>query len=482
MKDDRDESSSLPPQLPARLPAQLPARLIDGHGPTAEILRRFTRQGWPAPSEAGAWERTVVRLAKGSRVSRMKMGLAVIAGACAMAVVVGVVGWPRPAEREAAMPGNLTTIAARAPGMRAPSSARAATPSLPLPAEMVHEQLLSLQDGPVRLPAGISRLGHHSRITLSREGQAHAASLSGGLTLVLEDGELGLDERATPPHDAPVVVVASPYRLVVLGAAFRVTRTRTDVVVSVDAGQLRVEREGATVAMVAAGRQWSGAISPAGALRPRRDAPPTVAPRQQEENVAGDVVVNGAVAHAALADDNLVNGVAVAPRPLATPVASSSCSAEAAPEDLLRCLSRAAEGQTLSSEVALYQAAQVYRSSLHDPEGALAALRQLRTRFLAGALRAEVSVSLAELLPQLGRYQDALAETETALQLSATAKRTAEVHLLRARILAVGLHDCARAQGEYQAAALRGVGASAIRAESQSELARCLRTGKGISP
>jgi hypothetical protein len=110
----------------------------------------------------------------------------------------------------------------------------------------------------------------------------------------------------------------------------------------------------------------------------------------------------------------------------------------------------------------------------------LSALRELRTRFPAGALRAEVSVSLAELLPQVGRYQDALAESETALRLAATPRRTAEVHLLRARILGVGLHDCVRAQDEYQAAAHGG--SPPIRSESQAELARCTRSGKDLAP
>jgi len=99
------------------------------------------------------------------------------------------------------------------------------------------------------------------------------------------------------------------------------------------------------------------------------------------------------------------------------------------------CFLKRAEGTGLGAEMALYEVARLRRDVLGDAAGALRALAEYRTRFPSGSLRREADMSQLELLVQLGRSDEALAQSEELLSSSAAGERAAELHLLRGHIL-----------------------------------------------
>ena len=105
----------------------------------------------------------------------------------------------------------------------------------------------------------------------------------------------------------------------------------------------------------------------------------------------------------------------------------------------------------LGEEVALYEVAR-RRDELGDLAGALGVLREHRARFPSGALRTEVDLSIAEILPRLGRYREALDETARLLAAEPRDTRAAELDLLREHVLREGLRDFAGAERAYAAA------------------------------
>lgn len=115
----------------------------------------------------------------------------------------------------------------------------------------------------------------------------------------------------------------------------------------------------------------------------------------------------------------------------------------------LACLVEESRGSDLGAEVALYEAARIYRDGLGDTDRAIATLRELRRRFPAGALSSEAALSLAELLPKVGRYREALVESAAVLGSRPTPDRADEIHLMRGDLLRGGLGDCRSALSEY---------------------------------
>ena len=111
---------------------------------------------------------------------------------------------------------------------------------------------------------------------------------------------------------------------------------------------------------------------------------------------------------------------------------------------------------TLFAEVALYQLARLHRDRLGDPDAALRVLLDHRHRFPGSPLRHEVDLSIAELLPKLGRYREALDETAAVLRAHPDGVRAGEMHLFRGQIFREGLRDCAAAVREYDAATATG--------------------------
>ena len=66
-------------------------------------------------------------------------------------------------------------------------------------------------------------------------------------------------------------------------------------------------------------------------------------------------------------------------------------------------------------------------------------------------MRAEVDLTLVELLPRLGRFREALDESEALLSRDPRHERAAELHLLRGNILRESFQDYGRAGREYAA-------------------------------
>jgi tetratricopeptide (TPR) repeat protein len=118
-------------------------------------------------------------------------------------------------------------------------------------------------------------------------------------------------------------------------------------------------------------------------------------------------------------------------------------------QEALLCYQEQAAQSGLAGETAQYELARLLRDSLADPERALAAFKDQRSRFPNGALRTEADLSIIELLPRLGHHIEAMAETEQFLVAHPKAERRGEIHLLRGNILREVLHDLDRAEREY---------------------------------
>lgn len=99
------------------------------------------------------------------------------------------------------------------------------------------------------------------------------------------------------------------------------------------------------------------------------------------------------------------------------------------------CFVERARGTGLAAEMALHELARLRRDVLADPNGALRALAEYRTRFPAGSLRRELEMSQLELLLQLGRSDDALKQSDELLSSSSSGERASELRLLRGHIL-----------------------------------------------
>jgi hypothetical protein len=259
------------------------------------------------------------------------------------------------------------------------------------------------------LPAGPVELVGEAQVVLATGGRARAFATREVATVELASGTLELHVEKHPPQGGHRFEVdAPPYRFTVLGTRFRVVRGGQTVKLDVTEGRVAVFQGQRLLGVIDAGHGWQGAIEP-------KAAP------------AGD--------HAS---------AATRPR----------CGQRAARDarDGLDCYLAEARGDDLSAEVALYEAARLQRDALADPVAALATLRQSRRRFPSGTLRIETALSIAELLPRLGRYQEALEQTTALLGDGPGDERLGELQLLRGHILREGFHDCAGAERAYTAA------------------------------
>lgn len=106
------------------------------------------------------------------------------------------------------------------------------------------------------------------------------------------------------------------------------------------------------------------------------------------------------------------------------------------------------------TEIADYEAAQQLKNQGGDLERAREAFARYRAKHPRGNLSVEASLSLLEILPRLGRYQEALNEAEQLLRDPEAAPREPELHLIRGNILRSGIGDRSAALPEYRAAAV----------------------------
>jgi hypothetical protein len=367
-------------------------RLIQGRSASGRALAAFeARTAEPAAgAEERAWRALQARLAAPPPSRRWAIWPASLGASAAVALVLALYPAHRPA-----LPVQSAAPSAAPPPV---TVAAPAPPAEPLPL-VLSPRLRPLSGGPIRLAGGaLLYLGQRTRAQGSEQG--------GQTRLVLESGTLTL--TVAPGRPDRVSVVAGPYRFVDLGTIFRVTRTGKRVHLRVDEGRVAVWRGHHLVAAVNAGGHWSSPAAPT--------------------PVAADLV---------------------APE---DPIQSCAASlAEGSARDAVACYRRLAGGGTLAAEAALYEEARVLTRHLRDLPGALATLREHRRRFPRGALRAEVDLTLVELLPRLGRYQEALDESGALLSHDPRHERAAELHLLRGNLLRESFRDYPRAALEYAA-------------------------------
>ena len=432
-----------------------PERLLDGEGPGAELLRRFTRQPPHAPGENASWDGTLARLGRDAGRHRVRLIFALVVGAVTGAAALYVALAPRthfsaaseasevpsPLAPSAASPAAWPAAPPAGPATGAPASRFADTPHI------------QLGRAAVGLPVGAAELVGEAEVTLSREGSARAFATPTAATVELAAGALDLHvEKRQADAGHAFEVAAGPYRFTVLGTVFRVSRAGDDVTLSVTEGRVAVSQGATTLAVITAGGFWSGVARTA-------EASPRQAPtdRRTERGLATSPAPRQLVALRTPARETAPAkpfASSSAPAPGADACATRAASGDAA--GAADCYSAAAAGADLGAEVALYEAARLYRDALGQPARAVAALQEARRRFPAGVLSTEVSLSLAELLPKLGRYQEALDEAKAILRRRPAEARAAELHLLRGDVLRAGLGRCAAAEAEYLAAARAG--------------------------
>jgi tetratricopeptide (TPR) repeat protein len=138
------------------------------------------------------------------------------------------------------------------------------------------------------------------------------------------------------------------------------------------------------------------------------------------------------------------------------------------------CYLAEARGTDLRAEIALYEVARLRRDALSDPAGALGALREHRRRFPAGALSTEIELSIAELLPRLRRYREALDQTSALLGAHPRGERAGELYLLRGHVLREGFGDWAGAEQAYAAAAAAAAPGGGARAADPASFWRAV--------
>jgi TolA-binding protein len=463
-----------------------PARLAEGTSATAELLRKVEKQPPHAPPEAAAWERTLTRLGRETGHPRLRLVVAASVGALAGAVVLFVAI----SRRAPVQVGDGQTHATPTSIVTAP----APSPSPAVrPAEVAAEvPRIQLGRAPVGLPAGRSELVNEAAVALSRGGSARAFTTTAAATVELGAGEVELHvEKRPAAADHAFEVTAGAYRFTVLGTVFRVSKTNDDVTLSVSEGRVAVSHSSAArgeapLTIVTSGGFWSGnnhdpqvvprppAVRPPSASTRRASAVPVAAAHPR-------LALTGAAAPAfpGAAKTSSPSVPAVAPAPfespapvkvLSTPAMTAPMAAQArAPRtsplparcasrtnatarEMIDCLSTEARGADLGAQVALYEAARLYRDALGDVGHAITTLRELRRRFPGGALAVEADLSLAELLPKVGKYREALEASGAALEAHPARERADELHLLRGDVLRAGLNDCAAAATEYAAA------------------------------
>jgi hypothetical protein len=172
-------------------------------------------------------------------------------------------------------------------------------------------------------------------------------------------------------------------------------------------------------------------------------------------------------------------GLATSERPRSTPRPSTSPSASAATEldtapcaklaqsaeyaAATSCYGRVARGGTMTSELALYEKARLEARALGNGTLALTTLDEHRRRFPGGVLTSEVAFTRIDLLMRLGKRVEALAAIDEGLHGALGRERGADLHLMRAGLLATN-GDCTLALQAASAAREAGVHPSRLEA------------------
>jgi len=349
-----------------------------------------------------------------------------------------------------------------------PSSTRAAPFAPPSPAARV-----ALGRTPRRLDEGRLDLSGEAEIEVAEGSNVSAVAQAHALEVRLGAGRIALRVRHREPGDPAFSVSTGMLSFQVLGTAFTVERDQGLVALTVTEGVVAVVREGRVLARVRAGHSWRGDAAGSeatGAEGAKGEAAKAAVATSPSKLGSGPrrVALRLPAGRAAAPDRPDLQGPTMAavsaPTP-AVPTASSrraSCLAletSGQVEPAVTCYEALGAGAGVTAEAALYQAAVLRRDTQHDKEGALTAFRAYQQRFPDGVLADEVGLSVAELLPRLGRYQEALTETDRLFARGAGRERRAELLMLRGKILLDGLRDPERAEAAFAEVAADGAAA-----------------------
>lgn len=394
----------------SRDPGEWPHQLVDsgdGLGPLVRKVARRLEAG--SDDEAAAFARTQSVLLR--RRTTARLGYVAGALACGAAVAL-LLTWSAPPWRGAGPASPQTTVAAKVP---APVAEPAAGPATPPPARVI-----VLGAKPVPLFSGRTELRDEAFVIIRDVARATAKLEGRGSSVALEDGRIEL-QVVHRPAERSFSVNAGPFRFVVVGTAFTVSRRQDRVELEVTEGRVAVVRGTRTLASVTAGGWWAGEADD-GTSRPRKDLP------------KAEIAPAPAVAPIPSACEELISGQRW--------------------RDAIECLeTHGAQGRGPANDVAAYEAARLWKDAVGDLPRAARAFTSYRTRFPQGSLRVEASLSLLEILPRLARYQEALAEADRVLAEPSAQPRYTEAHLVRGNVLRLGLGDRARALTDYRAAA-----------------------------
>jgi ferric-dicitrate binding protein FerR (iron transport regulator) len=407
-------------------------RLSEGDDEVAAALREIRRVPPPTPGqESAAWRRL-------SAPSRHGGGAVWVAAASVVAAAVlvlsarrdhagAVVATRAPAP---ARPESAAAPATPAAAAHAPARARAAQPPQ-------HQTRLALAARPCPLPVGLAALADEATVEVGAGTRARASADDGLVRVVVDRGEVLLHVDKRTFGGPAFEVAAGPYRFRVLGTKFRVARsasTTDRVELWVEEGRVAVSWRGRELGIVEAGGYWAGR-----ATRVAARAPTVVADATAATPPPGDVAEAEPPAPAAPARGGLSS------RTLCAELAASPATAR----DAVNCYLGSGDSDGVASETALFEAARLRRDALRDAAGALETFQLYRARFPRGMLRAEVDLSIIELLPKLNRHREAVEEIGRMLAGDGGRERAAELLFLRGNIYREVLEDFARAERDY---------------------------------
>ena len=490
-----------------------PTPLLARSGRLGKLVREYVHDTEEKGGDDAAYARTMARAERRERrrVPILAAAIAATCGAVAMVAVLRARSTPPVAVAPPATADHAAPPA-RAPSPPAPAPAPAvrrappAAPAVPIAASFrLREQLAPL-------PAGRVDLDGQAIAFLSADGAASGRKIAKGTEIVFGKGELELHVRPRAPGHG-FDVRAGRYRFTVIGTVFTISQTRSRLELVVREGKVAVSRGSKRLATVVAGGEWAVALNvapapaatapvvpapavpalvlpvpakPASAATPPAlpapvlPAPMVSAPMVPAPVVPASVVVpaqKGPVPAAVRAPEVPAPPARTAmlvpstpPSPLATSSAAPTGrpahppTPAPAPQSLADCRRLVASQRTseallcyqvqaakggLGGETAQYEMARTWRDSLGDRARALAAFEDQRARYPKGALRIEADLSIIELLPLLGRHDEAMVETERFLAEHPEAERRGEIHLLRGNIFREIRRDLARAEREY---------------------------------
>jgi tetratricopeptide (TPR) repeat protein len=265
---------------------------------------------------------------------------------------------------------------------------------------------------------GTLRTGSGEQLNLRLPGGTEARLESSTVMRVDRAGRPSVDGGAVAfhvQHHQPghsFVVLAGPYRVILLGTKFRLRQDDTHrVYVDGQEGTVEVwDRE--RVARVAPGETWA---SPAPAPLPEPYGPPTsLAAPAHKRTVALATPGKGAVLGADESNED----------------ATDRAQAAVAAGDAGRAVSiyRAlAQRGGPAAENAAYEVGKVLRDRLGQPGNAIAAWRRYRAEHPNGVLRTEADVSIIETLVHAGDTGAALAEANDFVRNHPDSERRAEI-------------------------------------------------------